>query len=173
MSGIDWNKAGKGFDFHFKGKAAKDAGDFYCISPLNDRFVSEAGSYILFRDIKNLPGLLEISMRPDDSTWTGSGLPPVGTVCECHLRGGLTNKYSWVEARVIWHNGPTECAVIRSTSRLAWCDEFRPIRTQEQIAAEEREEAIKQFMQIGDIYWDTASALYDAGARLPGKGAKA
>lgn len=69
--------------------------------------------------------------------WTGEGLPPVGMVCECHLPGELTNNYSWVEAKVIWHNGPTECAVVRSTSKLAWCDEFRPIRTPEQIVAEQ------------------------------------
>lgn len=101
--------------------------------------------------------------------WSGEGLPPVGTVCECHLPGELTNNYSWVEAKVIWHNGPTECAVVRSTSKLAWCDEFRPIRTPEQIAAEERKKSINAMFDIfegfpGDCM-ASLGALYDAGYR--------
>ncbi|QHJ83097.1 MAG: hypothetical protein [Caudoviricetes sp.] len=102
--------------------------------------------------------------------WNGEGLPPVGTVCECHLPGELTNNYSWVEAKVIWHNGPTECAVVRSTSKLAWCDEFRPIRTPEKIAAEEREAAIVEIMSASglrarDGSREVATAIYDAGYR--------
>ena len=117
-------------------------------------------------------------VRAGPPAWTGEGLPPVGMVCECRLPGEITNDYSWVEARVIWHNGPTECAVIRSTSKLAWCDEFRPIRTPEQIAEEEREKAITQILNLmlghdqASIHEDTVQALcakriYDAGYRKP------
>lgn len=105
--------------------------------------------------------------------WNGEGLPPVGTVCECHLPGELTNNYSWVEAKVIWHNGPTECAVVRSTSKLAWCDEFRPIRTPEQIAAEDRQRAIEDLGEWLSTncsiptphLWEAAQKIYDAGYR--------
>lgn len=100
--------------------------------------------------------------------WTGEGLPPVGTICECHLPGELTNNYSWVEAKVIWHNGPTECAVVRSTSKLAWCDEFRPIRTPEQIAAEEREKnaiAMCRATQGAHDWMEAFRMLHDAGYR--------
>lgn len=111
--------------------------------------------------------------------WPGNGLPPVGTVCECHLPGELTNNYSWVQAKVIWHNGPTECAVIRSTSKLAWCDEFRPIRTPEQIAADERLHEIRNALTAikagqqqfpndlvrGNIVVATVEAMIDAGYR--------
>lgn len=171
MSGIDWSKARKGFDFHFKGKAGADTGDFYFISSLDDRFVSETGNYILFRDMKDLPELFEISMRPDDSTWNGEGLPPVGTVCERNIAHS-----AWCKTKILAVTPEGgNVAYQDMAGQLGWsgcASSFRPIRTPAQLAAEEREEAIKQFMQIGDIYWDTASALYDAGARLPSGGAK-
>jgi len=97
------------------------------------------------KDAIGRPVCTPLIERPKkQEAWDGVGLPPVGTVCECHLPGELIQNYSWVEAKIIWHNGPTECAVVRSTSKLAWCDEFRPIRTAEQVAAEEREKAIKE-----------------------------
>ena len=103
--------------------------------------------------------------------WLGDGLPPVNTVCECHLPGELTNNYSWVEAKVIWHNGPTECAVIHN-SRLKWCDEFRPVKTPELSAAHARTKACDAMYGImtspparDGNRSDMAEALYDAGYR--------
>ncbi|HHK5112801.1 TPA: hypothetical protein ACQT1Q_006751, partial [Pseudomonas aeruginosa] len=72
--------------------------------------------------------------------WDGQGLPPVGTVCEYrHM--------IWPEYR------PCEIRYISEESLVAYddaqeqfyrtCDMlFRPIRTPEQIAAEEREKAV-------------------------------
>jgi hypothetical protein len=105
--------------------------------------------------------------------WTGYGLPPVGTVCETWFDDG---KACWHECEVIHHKSDDQrlAAVIlrgEHKGRLSWGMDFRPIRTPEQIAAEEREKAIQAMHDIvGDIErvptWDDAlAALYDAGYR--------
>ena len=166
MEKIDWSKAPEGATHHM----AESSTDYEC-------WLKKQGAKWLYmrmngkawmKAVIDDDSLRTITERPSPA-WSGEGLPPVGVVCECHLPGELTNNYSWVEAKVIWHNGPTECAVVRSTSRLAWCDEFRPIRTPEQIAADEREAAIEHMIRT---YLDGAKdhrggirALYDAGYR--------
>lgn len=146
MTQIDWRKARKGFDFHFKGKSAKDTGDFYFISLLNDRFVSETGSCILFRDMKDLPELFEISMRPDGSTWNGSGLPPVGTVCESNRCEGV-----WEQCKVLAHSELSygeQVVVFQVGDKITFSNPryFRPIRTPEQIAADNRKAEIGEMI---------------------------
>ncbi|MFU7349578.1 hypothetical protein [Pseudomonas paraeruginosa] len=83
--------------------------------------------------------------RPQES-WDGQGLPPVGTVCEYrHM--------IWPEYR------PCEIRYISEESLVAYddaqeqfyrtCDMlFRPVRTLEQIAAEEREKAIDAMLDL-------------------------
>jgi hypothetical protein len=108
-------------------------------------------------------GLLLIERPKKPQAWSGDGLPPVGTVCECHLPAPLTNKYGWVEGKVIWHHEGNECAVY-SQSRLFWCDEFRAIKTPEQLAADQRESAIRELMDIAQVDCRvTAARLVDAG----------
>ena len=101
-------------------------------------------------------------------SWSGEGLPPVETVCQCHLPDRLTNRYRWVSAKVIWHNGPTECAVIHD-SCLYWCDEFRPALTQAQLDLESRRRAIEEMLSLfgGADSRDTylMQTLYDKGYR--------
>ncbi|QLL11748.1 hypothetical protein [Pseudomonas chlororaphis] len=81
-------------------------------------------------------------------TWSGEGLPPVGTVCEWFER----NCSRWAKCEVVFSS--SWVMVIRDTSThpdgpvdtaidlVATAPDFRPIRTPEQIAAEERETAI-------------------------------
>lgn len=113
--------------------------------------------------------------------WDGDRLPPTGTVCE-HF--GTADHTNWIEVQVIGHGhvrfhdvaffeymyGTREHTVSYSTA-----NNFRPIRTAEQIAAEEREKGIQA---IQDAYTYTvescthkilhsqAARLYDAGCRL-------
>lgn len=134
-----------------------------------DRYTSEDGCFWT----KPEDGYYTAHFKPEIQ-WAGEGLPPVGLNVEF-----IHNGSSQGTGKVLFY-GAQRC-IIQNTTKGSEGEQtgaiedyiFLPIRTQEQIAAEEREEAIKQFMQIGDIYWDTASALYDAGARLPGRGAKA
>lgn len=115
--------------------------------------------------------------------WDGKGLPPVGVECECCY----TSPSEYYRVKIIAHDD--EKAVFR------WIDgpmqfklgdgdhytlgaftnphpTFRPIRTPEQIAAEEREKAIAAMQRIvssGDPHYGrkVCEALYDAGCRLP------
>ena len=100
--------------------------------------------------------------------WNGEGLPPVGTVCES-VCGGIVRK---VEVLAV---GKKNVFLIEGGEEKMFSIEgtrtFRPIRTPEQIAAEERELAINAM--IDTLGHPTAilmresilGALYDAGYR--------
>lgn len=105
--------------------------------------------------------------------WAGDGMPPVGTVCEVEPH----NTY-WGLVTL----GPVEMKIAAYHDDLVWLidkegkshwtrtdkADFRPARTPEQIAAEEREKAIEEMARIGtmaDTPKSMAAKLYDAGYR--------
>jgi hypothetical protein len=114
---------------------------------------------------QDINGMIE---RPKPAQWSGpqDGLPPVGTVCEVRI-----NFTPWQEVEIIAHfkNKAMVAAFIpvgdvdkRVNQAIADC--FRPIKTTEQLAAEQRETAIREIMDIA--YVDcrvTAARLVDAG----------
>jgi hypothetical protein len=114
-----------------------------------------------------VPRNLEIVQRP--TAWDGKGLPPVGTVCEY-----LDAVMRWEQVRITGHAelgicfrtpiGNGECYVSLAAT-------FRPIRTPEQIAADEREAAVADMLGLfGSTHSrDTfvMQRLYDAGYRKP------
>lgn len=108
--------------------------------------------------------------RPETSAWTGTGLPPVGIDCEYMKRGGAEWFYCTVIAH---HDGGAVVAVHEDDlSYSYWKDSghFRPIRTPEQIAAEEREKSAKELYDDIDKAsrpdrLSTCRALYDLGWR--------
>lgn len=167
MSEIDWSKAPEGCIGAFR-----PAGD-YCWKPF---FVlTKAAS-----DFQGRPGFVGVSADRNEyhvftecwtwveRAWTGEGLPPVGTVCE----------YLYTEAKE-WRAG--EVVAIRGGMAIV-CDldddgaesvpphGLRPLRTPEQIAAEERARAIDE---MWSVYWqpeaptakEALGLLYDAGYR--------
>ena len=90
-------------------------------------------------------------------SWSGEGLPPVGTVCELNVNGE-----DWLRAIIkyqgkgifVWlwdHQSIAQPEYSKDPSLV----KFRPIRTHEQIAADEREAAIKEM---------TANYAKDSGA---------
>lgn len=114
--------------------------------------------------------------RPPTPSWNGEGLPPVGTLCE-HF--GTSNHTDWIEVEILGHGhvrhrdvaffdyliGTRDYTVSYSTA-----NNFRPIRTPEQIAAEEREKAIGAMVAVSPLIdkgWSrkVCGALYDAGYR--------
>ncbi|MGN6056644.1 hypothetical protein [Pseudomonas aeruginosa] len=125
------------------------------------------------------------------ATWSGKGLPPVGTVCE--FAGGTYSPEDPFDndlregdrVTIIAHfkDGDLDLAAftfnpqVRNPDRGAACVEqgaygcFRPIRTPEQIAAEERSKecdrifAILSSVEREGNRSDMAEALYDAGYR--------
>lgn len=110
--------------------------------------------------------------RPQE-TWDGQDLPPVGIECEFSLNLG---SIGWAKGRVIGHDGVF--AVISHKGKYHPRNEHsvRPIRTPEQIAAEEREKAINQMIsdagyvdpKIGTFV--AMRNLYDAGYRRQEEG---
>ncbi|HJH21440.1 MAG TPA: hypothetical protein K8W20_22395 [Pseudomonas lactis] len=107
--------------------------------------------------------------------WTGEGLPPVGMVCEI----GCAD--TWTECLIIAHHQHAGVGRAIYTYLLPgagievnWCIAagFRPIRTPEQIEAEERENAIKGMIADTNILTGImsdrrimAGQLYDSGYR--------
>lgn len=113
--------------------------------------------------------------------WIGKGLPPVGTVCEfngfnpeettpadplvgdkvtviAHFMSGS------IEVAAFTFFAPPEFAFLQVGQGAYGC--FRPIRTPEQMAAEEREAALKEMIAlVGGSSRRSAEALYDAGYR--------
>ena len=98
------------------------------------------------------------------------GVPPIGTVCECLKHAKY--KTSWIKVRVVFiggnlivfehgANGNEFSEQIKEVS-------FRPIKTPEQIAAEERLYAIDEMVSVGNLpstFKEVMSVLYDAGYR--------
>lgn len=115
----------------------------------------------------------------EDRPWTGEGLPPVGTVCEAripHVSGpnNETRSVIWIEGRIIAYHTIKD----KTYAWFAEVDgfyppgvfEFRPIRTPEQIAADEREAVIKEMVSScpypgSNCTVTDCTALYDAGYR--------
>ena len=112
-----------------------------------------------------------VAERPTTPSWSGEGLPPVGVVCEVDWCE------EWHKCEVIAHF-QQRCGMVAAftveisdgvKSLYAFgADSFRPIRTPEQIAADEREAAIldmERICRIGDFGSGGLAALYDAGYR--------
>lgn len=116
--------------------------------------------------------------------WNGEGLPPVGTVCEVEVATDTDSMdkrpEGWHRTTILAHYAPygdefkvAICPVDRKIyQRIAEC--FRPIRTPEQIAKQERSKACdKMYGVILDKVAhdrrnngsDICEALYDAGYR--------
>lgn len=113
--------------------------------------------------------------RPQD-TWNGQGLPPVGTVCivEPHNTMWGFSSTSGYERKILAYYGEYvwlgHAETPLETTRIDKVD-FRPIRTPEQIAAEEREKAIEEMCFAEEtLTVRQAKALYDAGYRRQEEG---
>ena len=109
--------------------------------------------------------------RPVTGTaWDGQGQPPVGTVCEFKENG----RDQWAECTIIGEfQGRIICGC-HSTGAVGWIDldELRPIRTPEQLAAEDREKAIDEMHALLDTdriphLRKICEALHAAGYRKP------
>lgn len=107
--------------------------------------------------------------RPAESTaWGGTGLPPVGTMCEVDTAAG--RQQGTVVAHVT-RDGARKAVVQGDDdwwSAAEW--DLYPIRTPEQLAAEAREKAVIDLTQflVGQRHCSEAyiaERLYDAGYR--------
>lgn len=80
--------------------------------------------------------------------WDGEGRPPVGTVCEAQIP---SKRYQWERCEIVWHHPDSDgsAAVVHGDGKLlSWSSTFRAIRTPEQIAAEERDKAVSEMLEL-------------------------
>ena len=172
---IDWSKAPPHATHWCPGNARIDAGwiykaghEFY--SCYAEKSCEHIPNFPAWRALRLVPRPLEIA------PWTGEGLPPVGTVCEFKA-----NILGWVQATI---TAVTELSIVFTRpsyqngrplveERLPHkaIERFRPIRTPEQIAAEERRNAVQEMLVDasnfgrGVLHFVVAEDLYDAGYR--------
>lgn len=119
-----------------------------------------------------------VSIHATPAPWDGTGLPPVGTVCDYNSRDSLGYAYD-APKRVTVFGTDGDYAAIRGDGFRCWVPvaHLLPLRTPEQLAAEEREKAICEMASIigAPLCQLTATQiiekLYDAGLRFPEGGA--
>lgn len=102
----------------------------------------------------------------ESKKWGGSGLPPTESVCEYYCIKGD----EWRKCRIVAYYLAKVVAVdaIDCSAVCLRVGLFRPIKTPDQIAAEERLNAIDEMMsKVGrySTFKDVMGALYDAGYR--------
>lgn len=178
---IDWSKAPEWADKHGFTGLTKTAVWFNCekYSYVDGQ---QDGKAFFYCDACTYSSqyFSNVTFRPITPSWSGEGLPPVGTVCEMQdCQGSWVNvtiianhagfAHGWDSVHECAHFSPHVC-------------EFRPIRTPEQIAADEREAAIGKMVQAiylvrcgldctplspADEAKCASAALYDAGYRKP------
>jgi hypothetical protein len=113
---------------------------------------------------------IEVLFDRPPQAWNGEGLPPVGTAIEWTDCENL-------KLEVVGHYKGAVVAVDPNDPRNIYTGKsqrYRPIRTPEQIAADERESAVKKMMNRFAIYdipnvpWHNLfGQMYDAGYRKP------
>ncbi len=163
MKEIDWSKAPEGWKLvpikpTPQMRSAADAAE--CIAARKRRQFFAGDSWLPM--VRNAP-----EYRAPE--WTGEGLPPVGAVCECQ-----DESFKWKPGTIVYvgQGDGAMVAVMQADSGILIGEkgEFRPLRTPEQIAEEERRAAIldmKGHLSFSD-YREAeqhCAALYDAGYR--------
>ncbi|MBP0948906.1 hypothetical protein JTA33_00390 [Pseudomonas sp. 20GA0080] len=124
-------------------------------------------------DMEDPHGWTLVELRPAASEWNGEGLPPAGAECEV-----IPHNTQWGFSIIT----PYHCTILAYHDDFVWLDmsvpgvpvstrvdkvDFRPIRTADQIAADEREAGIAGIRQtlISNAKGSIESAIWDAGYR--------
>lgn len=163
----NWDEAPDGFDYFILWPHKS-----YFYRLIGDRYVRDNGRYALVSDVAGNPEIIVMKRQvAHEKAWNGEGLPPVGMFCEA--KNDISGEWDAVD-EVLVHTiiGGAPTAVCKRNDRvfLARVGELRPIRTLEQIAAEERKQSIDEMclhgVDAGDSTIEyTCAALYDAGYR--------
>lgn len=164
---IDWSEQPKDFPLWLEGiNEHRRHSGWYCRS--GEVFRGAHG--VQWRAVRE-GQFFTVHERPVSLEWAGEGLPPVGIEIEALLPGLGSTTYFWQRAKVVHGalpDSPGEVLVFSlETTRPAWVDEFRPVRTPEQIAAEEHRKAVEQL--AADTDWilpkEACEAVLAAGYR--------
>ncbi|WP_225773257.1 hypothetical protein [Pseudomonas sp. Marseille-Q5115] len=165
---IDWSKAPEGAT-HW--------------DPVDCNHLRQAGSTALMWSIctgwvekgwqypSDLSTMERLIARP---AWDGQGLPPVGTVCE--VRNAISGGWDSVDevlSHTLIKGAPVAVCKRGDLVFYSHAEDFRPIRTPEQIEVEERERAVAEMLSVwkktmgrfAEEEAGLAEMLYDAGYR--------
>lgn len=155
---IDWSKAPEGYPLWITDPDGIIKPGWH--KEIEGKYVDMRGGFW-----NKSEGGFTVHKRPTTPSWSGEGLPPVGAVCEvdgenvvivAHHCNGVHAIYAESEVDGLLYYGEP--------------NEFRPIRTPEQIAADERELAVDEMHKLymeGAKHSGGLYALYDAGFRKP------
>lgn len=168
---IDWSKAPEGVTHYVVGSVSpfemRDGDDWFFWSARPGKWVKLHG---VFGNERFKERALEIIQRPATQSWSGEGPPPV-----CEFVEFLQDGFGWRQGMVICCDMGK--VIVRHGEQHAVClkGDVRPLRTPEQIAADEREAAIQEMRKVHNQsiiesdYRDVCpfSVLYDAGYRKP------
>jgi hypothetical protein len=164
MKEVDWSKAPEGAT-HYNTECGYPWLKETPISYFVDGYWIEYVGTSYRRGMTHLKNAVK---RPQG--WDGVGLPPVGAECEYHL-----DKDEWISGEVFGHrlcsNGDVEVFVNLKNNwdYSSALGRFRPIKTPEQIAAEDRNLAIKEMCEVASKRSTKGltlmESLYDAGYR--------
>ncbi|MBH9198640.1 hypothetical protein I5K50_10255 [Pseudomonas aeruginosa] len=172
---IDWSKAPEGAT-HWEPRGP-DFGEGWMKKEGNEWFYWGEGTNKWFKGKLSCNVSAEreatFEARPQEA-WDGQGLPPVGAKC-------LTDRNDFLREVTILCHGKTRTFVFDHVSQEEICLElkdrvFLPIRTPEQIAAEERRKSIIHLANIliarrGQYNeYVQAEAIYNAGYRRQEEG---
>ena len=160
MIGIDWSKVD--WDGAPEGAMCYVAGWGFFRCEHGEWWVSQGKSWqkTPYKSPENFSWFGSIIDRP--VKWSGEGLPPVGVECECNV-----SRSNWCPSKVFAHSPCGRFAAFLDSCGMNWAgaESFRPIRTQAQIEADEREGAIQQIMRDINRGHGVASRVYDQGYR--------
>lgn len=110
-----------------------------------------------------------IERTKKQEAWDGAGLPTAGTECEWKEKSG----FQWVAATILFITDSS--VVCKRSDGFEWQmptkrTVFRPIKTAEQLAEEERKSQLevmhKIYMEGASEHKGGLAALYDAGYKL-------
>lgn len=161
---IEWGEVPEGYPLWIEDLRPTEDDFSGWYKELEDRYADYHGGFLL----KGAEGKTYIvHRRAAEPAWNGEGLPPVGTVCELQ---------DATEVRILAHTKRAGAPVAvyqckDSESIEAYTASFfRPIRTPEQTAAEEREKAVKAIYERankeGMSVLSMLSEAYEAGRKV-------
>lgn len=163
-SEIDWSKAPEGAT-HWDSGTDKvpaswmklEAGDWFFWST----YTGVIGGWVPCGDGKGISS--RAVQRPELATWNGTGLPPAG--CEIEYR---SPSRGWRPGEYIGQFIGQMVIGCRETGVIGYCptEGVRPVRTPEQIAADERVKAVAEMMtHVAHATPYDCDLLYRAGYR--------
>lgn len=172
MKEVDWCKAPEGAT-HYNAACPHPWLKDVPVSFYYGGWIEYSSNKCAMEDLKNAV------KRPQE--WDGEGLPPVGTICMLNEGRDMNAYYAHhagKKLKIVAHTTSSKgdilavYMVIGGDEFHGLCDNlnFAPIKTPEQLAAEERLHAIDEMVDLAQrsdsIFTDVMmSALYDAGYR--------